>query len=163
MAKEVIFDDGFGWDGCLKGWPYKFCHVSWSKAQAEEVVWTVDFDEGTVVRSTKRRWEGSAENYEWSLGSPRYKPCATKDEAYEALAEHHKKRYEEALKMVGKINWIVVGESDPRIYTVFNAKEENGILVGADYDGYRFCPVCQNGLFSSRKEAEAESERRKKE
>ena len=35
VAKEVIFDDGFGWDGCLKGWPYKFCHVSWSKAQAE--------------------------------------------------------------------------------------------------------------------------------
>lgn len=34
-AKEVIFDDGFGWDGLLKAIPYKYCHVSWFKAQAE--------------------------------------------------------------------------------------------------------------------------------
>lgn len=33
-TKEVIFDDGFGWDGLLKGWPYKFCHLTWGKAQA---------------------------------------------------------------------------------------------------------------------------------
>ena len=34
VAREVIFDGGavsFG----LQGWPYKFCHISQSKAQAE--------------------------------------------------------------------------------------------------------------------------------
>lgn len=33
-AKEVIFDGGAVSPG-LQGWPYKFCHVSQSKAQAE--------------------------------------------------------------------------------------------------------------------------------
>lgn len=70
-----------------------------AKAKEEEV-WTVDFDKGTVVRSTKRRWEGSAENYEWSLGSPRYKPCDTEREAYEALAKFYLEKYYETRRKV---------------------------------------------------------------
>lgn len=61
-----------------------------AKAREEEaVVWVADFLEGKVVRSPKRRWEGSAENYEWSLGSPRYGVFSTRQEA-EAELERRK-------------------------------------------------------------------------
>lgn len=82
----------------LDGYKKHLAHarIELAKAKAEEVVWTVDFDEGEVVRSTKRRWEGSAEYYEWSLGSPRYKPCEAEHEAYAALAKYHYKKANEA-------------------------------------------------------------------
>ena len=66
-----------------------------AKEEEEVYVWVVDFDEGRVDRSTKRRWEGSVENYEWSSGSPRYKPCETEREAYESLAKYYLEKFYE--------------------------------------------------------------------
>lgn len=63
--------------------------------EREKKVWTVDFEEGSVTCSEKWRWEGSAENYEWSLGSARYKPCETEHEAYIVLARHYEKKLAE--------------------------------------------------------------------
>jgi hypothetical protein len=63
--------------------------------EEETVVWVVDFDKGEVVRSTKKRWEASVENYEWTMGSARYKPCETEHEAYIVLARHYEKKLAE--------------------------------------------------------------------
>lgn len=120
-----------------------------AKEEENQPSWFVDFDSGEVFLTWIQDGDDTRNVF------------PTKQDAYEALAKHYKGKYEEALSKAGKINWVVVGKHDPKIYAIFNAKVEDGLLAGVDYDGYRFCPVCHNGLFSSRQEAEAQLKREK--
>lgn len=126
-----------------------------AKKRAEETKWKwiVKYSNGIVFEGMKINWQIYDTN-DYSIHD-------TKQEAYEALAEYYKGKYEETLAKAGKINWVIVGNFKQKIYTVFNAKVEDGVLVGVDYDGYRYNPICQNGSFNSRQEAEAELKRRK--
>ena len=78
---------------------------------------------------------------------------ATKQEAYEALAEYYKGKYEEALVKSGRYSWAVGNNSETGEPKIFAAMNNGGEPKGYLEDVAR----C-----SSRQEAEAELERRKK-
>ena len=129
------------------------------KAEEEEdkalKLWSVDFEEGFVFRFSK------------PTDPDHYPPSgcrvfSTREEAYEALAEHYKGKYEEALREAKKIAYTIFNQ---RIVTVFNPIEVGGckIGLGLDYDGFNFAQIGGKSLFLTRQEAEAELKKEKKE
>lgn len=125
----------------------------------EQKVWIVDFEEGSVICSAKGRWEHSCECYEYEAGSDRYKPCSTEQEAYEALADYYKGKFEEALKKACDVRYFVI---NGRVITLHDCYCD-GNFYGYDYDGRPHCSVHkERDIFNTRREAELELERRKK-
>ncbi len=131
-----------------------------AKARAEEGKqqdrFFVDFNDGVVREQAN------------GIIPPRVEPhlCglySTETEAYDALAKYYKGKYEEALSKATKVMYFV-SRSD-NILMLHDCQPTSliaGGICGYDYNGYEQT-LHSDYLFTTRKEAEAELEKRKDE
>lgn len=113
--------------------------------EEEEVCWITDSGEVRKVRKP---------DY------PCYIHYATEREAYEALAEYYKGKYEEALVKSGKARFVI--RCGDKICLVQDVEKAEGNMVWvSDCDGFSLY-VPKENVFSTRQEAEAELERRRR-
>jgi hypothetical protein len=121
--------------------------------EEEKKVWIVRLFVGDVYKASRE--EGDR-----VFGVDGYSCHKTKQEAYSALAEYYKGKYEEALVKSGKAKFAIrCGDKISLVQDV--EKDDKNRVWASDFDGFLVC-LTEENVFNTRQEAEAEVKKRKK-